>query len=41
MVRRNWGSRLGKGRGWGYGLHAVVGVEVCAVGTVGEAVRGS
>ena len=41
MTRRSWGGWRGGGCGWGRGPLAVVGVEVPAVGAVGEAVRGS
>ena len=41
MARRSWGGWRGGACGWGRGPLAVVGVEVPAVGAVGEAVRGS
>ena len=40
MARRSWGG-WGGGCGWSRGPRAVVGVEVPAVGAVGEAVCGS
>ena len=40
MARESWGGWRGV-CGWGRGPLAVVGVEVPAVGAVGEAVRGS
>ena len=40
-TRRSWGGWRRGGCGWGCGLLAVVGVEVPAVGAVGDAVRGS
>ena len=40
MARRSWGGWQAGRRGWGCGPRAVVGVEVPAVGAVGEAVCG-
>ena len=41
MARRSWGGWRGGGCGCRRGPRTVVGVEVPAVGAVGEAVRGS